>query len=315
MTTKTAVFGEALFDLIEQSDDQLSAHIGGSPFNVARSFAKQGLDTHYLSPLATDRYGERLFEYAVSEGIQLPADNRSFLPTSLALVYTDADGQPDYRLYRQSIADLDIDAQQLIDLIPEDLALFHTGSLALVPSMVDVLVPCFIELKKRNVLISLDINMRKGVERDNEKYIAAVLSLVPFADIVKVSDEDLLLLGIDTAPLEGAQQILTQLNNGIVLLTEGANGATLLTSTQSIARPVYTPTVFTDAVGAGDTFFSAFLAQLLRGQQEASDDNSWSEEALIKALHFGLMAATLNVEQQGCQPPSQEDVIAALKTR
>ena len=315
MSITTAVFGEALFDLIALNDEQLSAHIGGSPFNVARSFAKQELETYYLSPLATDRYGDRLYDYAVAEGIQLPADNRSFLPTSLALVYTDAEGQPDYRLYRQSIADLDIDAQRLIELIPEGIELFHTGSLALVPSMVDVLVPCFTELKRRNILISLDINMRKGVERDNEKYIAAVLSLVPFADIVKVSDEDLLLLGIDAAPLEGAQQILTQLDNGIVLLTEGANGATLLTSTQSIARPVYTPTVFTDAVGAGDTFFSAFLAQLLRGQQEVADDNSWSEEALTQALHFGLMAATLNVEQQGCQPPSQEEVLDALKAR
>ena len=315
MGITTAVFGEALFDLIEQNDDQLSAHIGGSPFNVARSFAKQGLETHYLSPLATDRYGERLYDYAVSEGIQLPADNRSFLPTSLALVYTDANGQPDYRLYRQAIADLDIDAQRLIDLIPEGIDLFHTGSLALVPSMVDVLVPVFTELKQRNILISLDINMRKGVELDNAQYIAAVLALVPFADIVKVSDEDLLLLGIDAAPLAGAQQILAQLDNGMVLLTEGADGATLLTDTHSIARPVYTPKVFTDAVGAGDTFFSAFLAQLLRGQHEPDNVHSWSEETLTQALHFGLMAATLNVEQQGCQPPSQEEVLAALTAR
>lgn len=310
MTEKAAVFGEALFDLIEQKDGTIHPFIGGSPFNVARSFAKQDIDISYLSPISTDEYGKRIYNYALSENIHLPANNRSDLPTSLALIYKDEKGQPDYRLYRKHIADLDLDTAQLISLISNDISLFHTGSLTLVPSMVTVLKPLFTEIKSRGIVLSLDINMRKNVEQDEAEYINAVLTLLPFADIVKVSDEDLLLLGIDVPPLEGAKQILSKLNNGMVLLTKGELGATLLSNEVSITKPVFKPSQFVDAVGAGDTFFSAFLSYLLRKGQIRQP---WQEDVLAKALEYGLMAATLNVEKDGCQPPSKEQVDEALE--
>ena len=311
MTQTAAVFGEALFDLIEQADNTLTAHIGGSPFNVARSFCKQGIETAYLSPMSTDIYGERLHSYALEEGIKLVENNRSNKPTSLALVTTDQQGQPDYRLYRHHIADLDVNASTLLSSIPSSIKLFHTGSLALVPRMLDVLIPCFTELKKRQVVISIDINMRKGVEENNQKYIDAVLQLLPYADIVKVSDEDLGLLNINLPALDGAKHILSMLQNGLVLLTEGGDGATALSKSIQISKPVFKPKAFADAVGAGDTFFSAFLAGLLRNN--TIDASNRSEKDIDNALTFALMAATLNVEKHGCQPPTQAEVLEALE--
>lgn len=309
---KAAVFGEALFDLIEQTENQLHSHIGGSPFNVAQSFARQNIDITYLSPISNDIYGNRLFKFATQEGISLIENNRSDLPTSLALVYKDENGQPDYCLYRKHIADLDIDATTLQSIIPKDIELFHTGSLALVPSMVDVLRPCFEDLKQRNVCISIDINMRKGVELDNERYVNAVKSLANYADIIKVSDEDLKALGSTLSPLDGAKDLLTQTDASMVLLTEGEHGATLVTDALIVTKPVYTPKPFVDAVGAGDTFFSVFLAQLLRQGQITKP---WSDDVLEYALQFALMAATLNVETNGCNPPTQAEVERALDVR
>lgn len=309
---KAAVFGEALFDLIEQTEGILHSHIGGSPFNVAQSFARQNIDISYLSPISKDIYGTRLKQFASKESITLPENNRSDLPTSLALVYKDEQGQPDYCLYRKHIADLDIDAATLQSVIPEDIELFHTGSLALVPSMVDVLEPCFTVLKQRDVCISIDINMRKGVEADNESYVKAVTSLANYADIIKVSDEDLLALGSTVAPLDGAKKLLAQTNASMVLLTLGEHGATLITNKFEVTKPVFSPTPFVDAVGAGDTFFSAFLAQLLR---QGQIKQPWSDEALEYTLQFALMAATLNVEKNGCNPPTQIDVEHAMKAR
>jgi fructokinase len=309
---KAAVFGEALFDLIELSEIVLHSYIGGSPFNVAQSFARQNVDVSYLSPISTDTYGTRLTEFAIKEGIRLPQHNRSDLPTSLALVYKDKLGQPDYRLYRKHIADLDIDADTLQSIIPTDIELFHTGSLALVPDMVDVLVPCFQVLQQRGVCISIDINMRKGVEHDSKSYSKAVKSLISYANILKVSDEDLLLLGSRLSPLEGAKQLLVESGASMVLLTQGELGASLITNDFLLTKPVFSPKPFVDAVGAGDTFFSAFLAQLLR---KGEINQPWSEESLEKTLKFALMAATLNVETNGCNPPSQAEVELALDSR
>lgn len=309
---KVAVFGEALFDLIEQSNGSIQPFIGGSPFNVARSFAKQGLDASYLAPISHDEYGKRIFDYALSEKIKVPTQNRSNLPTSLALVYTDSSGQVDYRLYRKSIADLDISADQLIKLIEPDITLFHTGSLALVPSMQETLTQCFDFLKQKQIPVSLDINMRKGVELDEQSYIKAVLTILPYADIVKVSDEDLQLLGFDEVPLEGAKRVLYQLSDGMVLLTQGDKGATLLTENVSIQRKVFEPEEFVDAVGAGDTFFSAFLSRLVKSSLVRE---RLQTKGLENALLFGLMAATLNVEKSGCQPPNELTVLSALKSK
>lgn len=58
MTYKVAVFGEALFDMIEQENGDYRPFIGGSPYNVARSFSRQGVDCTYLSPISTDVFGE-----------------------------------------------------------------------------------------------------------------------------------------------------------------------------------------------------------------------------------------------------------------
>jgi fructokinase len=306
-----AVFGEALFDLIEAPAGDIIACIGGSPFNVARSFVRQGVPCTYVAPFSTDRYGQKLFDYAQAEGMQLPPGNRSELLTSLALVYTDESGQPDYNLYRSQVADLDVDPAKLLGLIPEDITLFHTGSLALVPSMLETLEYTFKALKNKGVKISVDVNMRKGVVQDNQAYIDAVNTLVTYADIVKVSDEDLSLLGESGNPLDAANRLLSRLNNAIVLLTEGADGATVMTHDYHSHLPVYAPEKFIDAVGAGDTFFSAFLSEYLR---LGGFSNDASEKTTIAALRFGLMAATINVQRKGCQPPAAAEVRKALQT-
>ncbi|UUO25352.1 carbohydrate kinase [Colwellia sp. M166] len=309
MTFKVAVFGEALFDMIEQENGDYRPFIGGSPYNVARSFSRQGLDCSYLSPISNDIFGDKIYKSAVEEGIDIPANNRSFQATSLALVYKNSQGNSDYRLYRKSVADLDINAQKLLDNLPKDLDLFHTGSLALVPEMVDVLIPVMIALKANGVKISIDVNVRKGVEINHAKYIAAIAQLVTYADIVKVSDEDLLLQNLVGDPEHLASAMLKNMTNGMVVLTLGENGAHFITENMNIQQDVFRAVPMGDTVGAGDTFFSAMLAQLLR-------DNALTPAAkpedLAYALKFGALAAAINVSKIGCHPPTFEEVLKNL---
>jgi fructokinase len=309
MTFKVAVFGEALFDMIEQENGDYRPFIGGSPYNVARSFSRQGLDCSYLSPISNDIFGDKIYKSAVEEGIDIPANNRSFQATSLALVYKNSQGNSDYRLYRKSVADLDINAQKLLDNLPKDLDLFHTGSLALVPEMVDVLIPVMIALKANGVKISIDVNVRKGVEINHAKYVAAIAQLVTYADIVKVSDEDLLLQNLVGDPEHLASAMLKNMTNGMVVLTLGENGAHFITENMNIQQDVFRAVPMGDTVGAGDTFFSAMLAQLLR-------DNALTPAAkpedLAYALKFGALAAAINVSKIGCHPPTFEDVLKNL---
>ena len=200
MSINVAVFGEALFDMIQQENGDYRPYIGGSPYNVARSFARQGLSCSYLSPISTDFLGDKIFQSVNDDGITIPEHNRSPRTTSLALVYKDEEGKPDYRLYRKQVADLDISVEKLFSIMPNDIQLFHTGSLVLVPEMLDVLIPVITKLKTLGGKISIDVNVRKGVMVNHEQYVASIWRFVEFADIVKVSDEDLLLKGLTGEP-------------------------------------------------------------------------------------------------------------------
>jgi fructokinase len=312
MTYKVAVFGEALFDMIEQKNGDYRPFIGGSPYNVARSFCKQALHCTYLSPISTDVFGEKIFASVHTEGITIPANNRSNKTTSLALVYKDHLGNPDYRLYRKSVADLDITKDKLLSILPNDLDLFHTGSLALVPEMVDVLIPTIEALKAKNVKISIDVNARKGVEIDHQQYVQAIQKFIVLADIVKVSDEDLHLLGLTENPINHAMQMLTKMKNGMIVLTLGEGGAHFITQELNIHQDIFPVTQFGDTVGAGDTFFSAMIAQLLRDNALTSTLSSPDKYAY--ALKFGSLAASMNVAKIGCQPPTVNEVLNTLET-
>ena len=69
--------------------------------------------------------------------------------------------------------------------------------------------------------------------------------------------------------------------------------------------------MFGDTVGAGDTFFSAMLARLLKNNALSP---SAEESTLKDGLRFGAVAAGLNVEKIGCNPPTFEEVETLIKT-
>ncbi|MCP4862515.1 MAG: carbohydrate kinase [Pseudomonadota bacterium] len=309
MKPSVAVFGEALFDMIEQADGTYLPYIGGSPYNVARSFIRQGLDCSYLSPISTDKLGNKIYQSALDEGINLPPDFRSERNTSLALVYKDEQGKPSYRLYRKAVADLDVTPEKLLAALPDNLKVFHTGSLALVPQMLDILIPVIKTLKTQGVKISIDVNVRKGVESNHQQYIAAVWRFVEFADIVKVSDEDLELKGLYGKPEFHAKAMLERMSDGMVVLTLGTGGSQLFTERTHLKQKVICPEQMGDTVGAGDTYFSALIAYLL---QHNALQHDAPQDVLQQGLKFGAMAACLNVAKVGCHPPNRTDVLNAL---
>ena len=305
---KVAVFGEAIIDLIEQQPDCYEACIGGSPFNVARGFVNQQIECTYLSPISTDKYGEQILALAKQSQIHTIQALRSNKPSSLALVYKDENQQPDYRLYRSGVADLDVDATTLLSNIPKDINVFHTGSLAMVPSMQAVLLPVFSHLQQQGCAISIDINIRKGVESDHSAYVDCVWDMAKHANILKFSDEDLLLCGISEDPIAYAQRFQKQSGCEFVVLTLGNNGAYLFTHDSQHFQANFKAQQVVDTVGAGDTFFSAFVAQILY----FSGDTSSAQ--LDYALAYGSIAACMNVEKSGCQPPTRQAVLARLSS-
>ena len=303
-----AVLGEALIDFIAGRDGAFRPHLGGSPYNVAIGLARQGIDTSYVSPFSDDTFGDQLHEALRHEGVSLPVERRSRWPTSLALVTIDALGKPTYRLYREGIADKDISFEEVAAALPKDLKIFHTGSLAITPSQLPKVRQLLETVRSRGALVSIDVNVRLGASIDAQAYLEGVRSLTPAADIVKASEEDLEALGLEGEPLAAAETAHREMNGGILVLTEGRGGATLVDATGTIEKKAYPIAQVADTVGAGDTFHSAFLASLLRALDPRRTLSQVPRSVLANAVDYACAAAAINVSRTGCSPPTRDEV-------
>lgn len=303
-----AVLGEALIDLIIGEDDAYYPHLGGSPFNVAIGLARQGADVCYLSSLSDDRFGEQLYAALAAEQVRLPRKRRSRWPTSLAMVTLDQQGQPTYRLYREGVADKDTSLEEVVRNLPADLQIFHTGSLAITPSQLPKIVQLFELMRERGVLVSIDINIRLRASIDEEKYLSGVRCLLPYADIVKASDEDLAAFKLSADLNKTAAQFHKEMQGGLLILTEGRGGCVLFNPRGEVRVDAHTIDTVADTVGAGDTFHSAFLAFLLRSGKLSSNPADIPLETLVAGLDFAGAAAAINVSRAGCNPPTEIEV-------
>ncbi|MEN0061543.1 MAG: carbohydrate kinase [Myxococcota bacterium] len=313
MTEKTiAVVGESIMDLIRQPSGAFRPHVGGSPYNVARALARQGVPVSYMSPLSADAFGDALHDALVAEGAQVPECPRSSRPTSLAVVTIDESGQPAYGLYREGIADRDISADELLARLPPDVGVLHTGSLALVPGELPKMRRVLQTARARGVLVAIDLNVRLSAEPNRDAYVQGLIDLLPLGDIVKASDEDLDALGMGPNPRSAARQVLDRLEGGLVALTMGSEGAMLVTATGEVERPAFSVADVVDTVGAGDCFQAALLAALQRsGLLDQRGFAKAPTAALVDALDHARVAAALNVTRAGASPPTWEEVMAA----
>jgi fructokinase len=309
-----AVLGEALIDFIVGEDGAYRSHLGGSPYNVAIGLARQGVSVSYLSPFSNDAFGDQLHESLRKEGVQIPITRRSNLPTSLALVSTDDNGMPAYRLYREGIADKDISAEEIEANLPNDLRLFHTGSLAITPSQLPKIRSLFELMRRENITVSMDINIRLHASPDTATYLDGVRSLLPLADIVKASDMDLEPFRFAANARLAAELVYKEMESGLLVLTEGESGAALYTTNGTIETKSYPIADMKDTIGAGDAFHSAFLAFLCRADALTEPCHLIDSEVLSDALDFACAAAAINISRVGCSPPTQSEVEKLMRS-
>lgn len=299
--------GEALMDCISQADGSLRPLKGGSPYNAARAASLQGACVGFLNPFSSDVFGTQLKQQLLADGVQLlGTDSRR--PTSLAVVNL-RDGQPSYGFYREGIADRDYTPAQIFGALSAHRpGVLHTGSLLLIPPESDPVITVLQGAKAMGWTISVDVNMRPSVAPDLPAYVAAVHQIMGLADWLKASDEDLETLGFAHCTRADAATTAAQLHAmgpSRVALTYGAHGAHLSVGGASAEADVPRVTLV-DTVGAGDTFWGNTLALWAR-----SDDAS-ARMSVATTLRHAMHAAAINCTRQGCQPPTREEVLAAL---
>jgi fructokinase len=303
-------FGEALVDLIEQHNGRFAAVLGGSVCNFTLAVARQGMAVTYLNPLSKDSFGQRFADHLADAGVQLASAARSDKPTSLAVVTLDAHKMPTYAFHRAAVADRDISPQQACAALPAGLTLFHTGGLALVPDDAAATLQVIRAAAGAGALVSVDANMRPMVCPDLPAYAAGVRTALAEANIIKVSEEDLEYLGFEgVAPVDAARALFDAPAVKLVALTLGAQGGVLISRQASVCQAIPAGVDVVDTVGAGDCFFAGLVASLDSAGKLTPDGLANLDQATLeRMLAFAIATASLNVMQEGCSPPTRDEV-------
>ncbi len=311
-----AVGGENLIDLVEVSRSneipQYLANPGGSPFNMAIAASRQGNDVVYLSPLSNDRLGKLLTQRLTESGVILKAPILN-APTSLAVVSVD-DGQPSYQFYRKDTAERKIDAEIIEKAFEDTPWAFHVGSLAISGGKdADLWHDTFISCYQKGIMTSLDPNVRPALIEDRASYMQRIEKMFQYADIIKLSDEDISWLYPEMELDEAFEHLINISCAGLRVLTKGVDGADARSISAKVKIPSHPVENLIETVGAGDTFMASMLTWLSdHGKSSRHDLQSLSAKDLNSMIDWAATAASLNCEQRGCNPPFR-DAIAALQ--
>lgn len=316
-SVQVATAGEALIDFIAHADGFFEPCLGGAVYNLTRAIARQGVGTLYLNPLSRDRFGRRLAQGLVDDGVVLAVPEAAIEVSSLAVVNVNEQGHPDYAFYREGVADRATSAAALSQICQplENLALVCTGALALSPEDGDIYLPWLAEQRQAGRTVVIDANLRPSVMPDLEKYRNHVSTALQYADVIKASDEDLACLQLpgDDA-LSQASHLLQNTRASVLALTLGGEGAMLLTRFGHVfvARELG-PIEVVDTVGAGDCFLAGLVVAMLDHKLPADwGSGAVSHEVARQLLTSAIASASLCVMRRGCVPPTRAEVLQRL---
>jgi fructokinase len=258
--------------------------------------------------MSNDKFGQKLHDWLSPEKIDLSLVERTSDPTSLAVASLDEQGKASYSFYLKGTADWGWTLGAFVHLEVEPPAALVIGSVATAiepgASVIENLAGHLHSTENSTVIIDLNIRPGLGFERENETL--RVERQIKLAHIVKASDDDLAWLYPDRSPVDTARLWAGQGHH--VIMTRGADGATLFTptgDTVSVKAPVIE---LVDTVGAGDSFLGATLF----GLQQRGALGGNAEELLAKVtlddwidlLTLAAEVGAITCSRAGCNPPT-----------
>ena len=313
--------GEILIDFTPWGKSEAGQRLfeqnpGGAPANVLTALSKFGRKTAFIGKVGKDMHGEFLKEVLVENGIVtegLVEDENVF--TTLAFVSLSEEGERSFSFARKPGADTCLTGDEIRkDLIKES-KIFHIGSLSLTAEPAKSTTWKALEIaKEAGCVISYDPNYRAPLWESKDDAIREMRSVIPFVDVMKLSDEETELLTGIAKPEDAAFKLIEQ-GVAVVAVTLGAEGA-LIATKEGCAHVAGYPAKMIDTTGAGDSFWGGFLHKLLESDV-FSQGKALVEITLEEAMEFakfGNAVASICVEKRGAIPamPTLEEVEVKL---
>jgi fructokinase len=260
--------GEILIDFTPYQDGVSKAPLfqqnpGGAPANVACVMAKLGKKAAFIGKVGDDSFGASCKQALMDAGV----DSRHLVAskkfgTTLAFVVLKPGGDRDFSFYRnETTADVNLLPEDIDPRLYSDAKVFHFGSVALTqePSRSTVF-HAISEAKRQGALISYDPNLRPPLWKSMDEAKVMILKGIPYADVLKISDEEYTFLFGDE-PEEVVGKRLNE-QTPFVLITKAKAGCTAYVNGARYDSQAYDVKTI-DTTGAGDSFLAGILYHLV----------------------------------------------------
>lgn len=220
----------------------------------------------------------------------------------MAFVSLAQDGERKFTFARKPGADMFLTEDEVREEDIEDSVIIHAGSCSLSAEPVaSATVKAMRVAHEKGKIVSFDVNYRNLMWKDDRNACtAAVMKILPYVDMLKISEEEVEMMG----GAEALPELMKKNNITVLIETLGADGAQAFFDGQVI-RIAGHKVKAVDATGAGDAFWGGFISSLrIQGVEKTEDLTA----GIIKnAMEYGNVSGCICVQGKGA--------IASIPTR
>jgi fructokinase len=292
--------GEALIDFVPskigvqlKKVPSFTKTAGGAPANVCACLAKQNIDSKFIGKLGDDAFGDFLLDTMNSVGIDTSFVSKTDeANTALAFVSLKEDGDREFSFYRKPSADMLLNQDEIIEDWFSKGDFLHFCSVNLIEAPVKYAhIKAIESVKKNGGVVVFDPNLRFPLWDDLDALRQTVLQFANYADIIKISDNELEFI-TGTADVKAAANMMFKKGIKVFLYTMGKDGARVITKDVDVTCDGFEIKAV-DATGAGDAFIGGFISCIISGAIDyANMDSDICEKLLTFANACGAIVAT-----------------------
>ncbi len=258
---KVIGIGETVLDIIFKNEQPIGAYPGGSTFNAIISLARAGASCTFISETGNDRVGRNITRFLEENGVDV--SNVNAFPESkspVTLAFLDANNDAEYIFYKDHPHDqLDFIYP---DIQPDDIVIF--GSFYAVNPVIRPQITGLLDYaRSRGAIIYYDVNFRPSHQNDVMRITPNLLENLEYADIVRGSHEDFLVLYKLEEPDKVYNAEISFYCKKFIY-THGASPVELRADGRLAKSYPTSPSETVSTIGAGDNFNAGFIYGMLK---------------------------------------------------
>ncbi|EJD1897033.1 aminoimidazole riboside kinase [Escherichia coli] len=289
MSAKVWVLGDAVVDLLPESDGRLLPCPGGAPANVAVGIARLGGTSGFIGRVGDDPFGALMQRTLLTEGVDITyLKQDEWHRTSTVLVDLNDQGERSFTFMVRPSADLFLETTDLPCWRHGEWLHLCSIALSAEPSRTSAFT-AMTAIRHAGGFVSFDPNIREDLWQDEHLLRLCLRQALQLADVVKLSEEEWRLINGKTQNDRDICALAKEYEIALLLVTKGAEGVVVCYRGQ-VHHFAGMSVNCVDSTGAGD----AFVAGLLTGLSSTglSTDEREMRRIIDLAQRCGALAVT-----------------------